>query len=382
MKKLLILITLLLVLAALTFKRSPKPVSTEMALPTPVATPILAAASPTTSLALVFTPTPESTVLEYSIEDIKGTALIMPFDSTVPETAEEGESVEAGDSVITKDNSEMTLALNNNTLVHIGANSQVKVADLTPNTTHGFTSRLELLLGNVLSEVEKLNESKSSFEIDAGGVVCGVRGTGFEVQKQDDNVVTNTFHGIVEMKKNGQVQKVTANQHSTFSLKKSGFLPQRSLNLSEKKHYQTWSRIKTIVQQKRQNRLSYPMDLSRKPVRQPRRPSEQKAKPITDSHLKKSKSPAGKKTKSMTKPKLKQTAAQRPSANQKRTPITKPGQKQNKNQEKPNKKIVPDPQKPKAQMNITRGQNKARKQQLRPVRPGTKDQKKKKKKQN
>jgi hypothetical protein len=154
MKKLLILITLLLILAALTFKRSPKPVATEMVLPTPIATPtLIAASSPTTTLALVLTPTPEPTVLEYSIEDIKGTALIMPFDSTVPETAAEGESVEAGDEVITKDNSEMTLALNDNTLVHVEANSRVKVANLTPNATHGFASRLELLLGNVLSEV-------------------------------------------------------------------------------------------------------------------------------------------------------------------------------------------------------------------------------------
>lgn len=227
----------------------------EMALPTPIptATPIVTI-TPTT----VYTPQPTATAtpsLEYSIEDIKGTGLILLVDTTMPESAAEGESVQVGDELITKGNSEMTLSLNDNTMVHIAADSQVRVADLAPNTSQGFTSRIELLLGNILSEVEKLNESKSSFEIEAGGVVCGVRGTAFEVQKQGDVVSTSTFHGNVEMEKDGHTQSVPSFEHSTYSLKNARFSAQRDLKPSEIKRYRTWVKAKAVIQRKRAARI-------------------------------------------------------------------------------------------------------------------------------
>src|ERR1700677_423764 len=89
----------------------------EMELPTPVVspTPIVVTASLTAAV-----PTPTDTpTLDYTIEDIKGTGLILTGDDTIPESAVEGESVEPGDELFTKDNSEMTLALNDNTMVHL-----------------------------------------------------------------------------------------------------------------------------------------------------------------------------------------------------------------------------------------------------------------------
>jgi len=225
-----------------------------MELPTPVVspTPIVVASSLTSTV-----PTPTDTpALDYTIEDIKGTGLILTGDDTIPESAVEGESVEPGDELITKDYSEMTLALNDNTMVHLSANSQIKVTDLTPNATQGFSSRIELILGNILSEVEKLNESKSSFEIEAGGVVCAVRGTGFEVQKQGDYIGTKTYHGAVEMQKDGQTQVVKENEHSTFNLKNASFLPKRHLSPAEKSHYQNWVKTKKMVQKKRSARIN------------------------------------------------------------------------------------------------------------------------------
>src|SRR6202034_543435 len=161
MKKLLIALTFLLPLTAC-YKM--KPTEVEMQIPTPVPTATaVVSISPTPTIG---TPSPTATsppVLEYTIEDIKGTGLIIPSGSTIPESAGEGETVEPGDELITKDDSEMTIALNDNTLAHIAANSQVTVTNLTPNDTgRGFSSKIELLLGNILSEVEKLDESKSS----------------------------------------------------------------------------------------------------------------------------------------------------------------------------------------------------------------------------
>jgi hypothetical protein len=250
---------LLILVVLLSFNmacKKSKPTEIEIQLPTPIPTPTVAVTALPT-----FAPTPSpaetKAELHYLIEDIQGTVLVSSGDSNVPESAAEGETVEPGDELITKDASEATLALNNNTMVHLAANSQIKVADLSPNETNdGFKSRIELILGNILSEVEKLGESHSSFEVEAGGVVCAVRGTAFEVQKQGTNVSTSTFHGTVEMQKDGHVQQVNANEHSTYSLKSSGFLKQRRLSAIEKKHYQTWTQKKAVVQQKRADRLS------------------------------------------------------------------------------------------------------------------------------
>jgi hypothetical protein len=107
-----------------------------------------------------------------------------------------------------------------------------------------------------LSEVEKLDESKSSFEIEAGGVVCAVRGTGFEVEKQGDYIGTKTYHGAVEMQKDGQTQLVKENEHSTFNVKNASFLPKRHLTPADKKHYQSWVKTKNRVQKKRAARIN------------------------------------------------------------------------------------------------------------------------------
>jgi hypothetical protein len=205
-------------------------------------------------------PTPEPP--EYVMEKIKGTVLIKSLDSAGPEAAEEEETVESGDEIITKDDSEVSLTLDENTLFHLGPDGDVKVSQLVWNDSNGFISRLELLGGTVLSEVEKLDESRSTFEVSSGGVVCGVRGTAFEVQKQGGAVHMSTFHGIVEMKKDNQVQRVTANQHGAFSLAQGTFLPKRALKPAERNHYENWLKQKAVVQKRYQQRqaLLHSMD--------------------------------------------------------------------------------------------------------------------------
>src|SRR5271155_5481362 len=109
MKKLFLVLA---ILSTLHLACKGKSAEVEMKLPTPIPIP-----TPTMSLSPVVVtpaePTPTTTPsLQYSIEDIKGTALIIPSGSTIPETAAEGEAVETGDNLLTKEDSEITLALN------------------------------------------------------------------------------------------------------------------------------------------------------------------------------------------------------------------------------------------------------------------------------
>jgi hypothetical protein len=125
-------------------------------------------------------------------------------------------------------------------MFHLSENSDVKVNQLIRNPTDGFTSQLSLITGKILSEVEKLSDSKSTFDIESGGVVCGVRGTAFEVAKDEGDVQTTTFHGAVEVQKDSNTQTVEADQHSDFSLGQGAFLPKRACTDEEKARYQSW----------------------------------------------------------------------------------------------------------------------------------------------
>jgi hypothetical protein len=203
--------------------------------------------------------------LEYIVDDIRGTVQIVPAGKTEPEAVEEEEVVEGGDEIITKADSEVSLTLNDNTTIHVSANTDIKIEKLKPNETKGFFSRMKLLAGKILSEVEKLSDSKSEFEIEAGGVLCGIRGTAFEVKIQDDEVTTDTFHGLVEMSHDGVIQKVHENEHSSFSLKDAAFLPQRRLNDIEKGRYKKWQSRRPRIQERRKKRMEAVRRVSKLP---------------------------------------------------------------------------------------------------------------------
>jgi hypothetical protein len=248
MRKTLVLLWSALFLTSLSCSKkdaAPTPLPSPSAVTTTMELPALSQANPTE--------TPEP--LEYVIEDLKGTVLIIESGSTQPEQAEDEQTIEEGDEIITKSGSQASLVLDEDTMFRLSENSDVKVGQLRPQTPQGFISRLQLEAGRILSEVEKLQESHSTFEVSSGGVVCGVRGTAFEVQDQGGVVQTSTFHGVVEMNKGGQVQQVGANQHSTFSLRKGGFLPQRPLRPEERQRYQNWQKRMPYIRKRQAERM-------------------------------------------------------------------------------------------------------------------------------
>jgi hypothetical protein len=130
----------------------------------------------------------------------------------------------------------------------------VTVDALSRKGSKGFLSRLKLSFGKVLSQVEKLASSHSSFEVEAGGVVCGVRGTAFEVSADGDQVTDSTFEGKVEMRKGGRSQMVPVDRHSEFAGDKGVFLAQRLVNDREKARYDNWRRFEELAVQRQAER--------------------------------------------------------------------------------------------------------------------------------
>ncbi len=192
---------------------------------------------------------------EYDIEDIQGQVQVLEDGAKDWEPAEEGQVLESGDEIKVGDNSQATLMMQSDTSVQLSAGSDMKVDQIEANASGGFLSRLEVFAGNVLADVKKhLDESHSTFEIDSDGVVCGVRGTAFSVNCQDNAAQVSTFEGAVNVGNGTESHMVQAGSMSEFRAGK--FRLQRRLESREFQRFQRWRAFRQTVERKRAQRLA------------------------------------------------------------------------------------------------------------------------------
>jgi hypothetical protein len=206
----------------------------------------------------------------YVIQDIQGAGQVKILkDGQVNwKNAKEGQVLEESDRIRVGDGTEVVLSLKSDTLIHLDEGSEVLVTELSENQTQGFLSRLKLFTGAVLSDVKKnLAETKSSFEVEAGGVVCGVRGTVFEVAKDGQNVETTTHEGVVAVKTDSGTQEVKAG--NTCSASKDKIRSNHGSNSQMKARFEAWKNIRQHLDQKHAQKLSriHAPRLGRSPTR-------------------------------------------------------------------------------------------------------------------
>jgi hypothetical protein len=197
----------------------------------------------------------EENAVMYVIEDIQGSQVkVKEMESPQWEVGQEGQALASGDEVKVGDNSEITLVLQNHTSVHLRPGSYLKVGKIEANEDRGFISRLILMTGSLLSDVKKnLMQSHSTFEIESNGVVCGVRGTAFEVTAQGDSVQNITYEGKVEVVGGGKSHLVTAG--NLFGFRAGKILLQRRLDRVDNQKFEKWRALRKIVMQKRLKRI-------------------------------------------------------------------------------------------------------------------------------
>jgi hypothetical protein len=117
-------------------------------------------------------------------------------------TAEKDLTVFQGDRIITQDNSSATLRFFDGSTLDISPKTEFVLSKLQKptDTSQDKILQFKLVIGQLLAAVQKLTTSKSSFEIEAGGVVCGVRGTKFSLCCNGNHVPQvqlKVFEGIV-----------------------------------------------------------------------------------------------------------------------------------------------------------------------------------------
>jgi len=123
--------------------------------------------------------------------------------------ADPPQKVEADDQILTGKDSKAFLQFESGGTIEVGPNSDMKVRELNISS-NSFTARFLMAFGKMKTTIHKLTESKSTFEIESGGVVAGVRGTVFEVgyDKDKQEQSTKTYEGTVYTRVDGKEQLV------------------------------------------------------------------------------------------------------------------------------------------------------------------------------
>lgn len=146
------------------------------------------------------------------------------------------------------------LALNEQTNAQVGPDSKVTLVKLEESPQGGFTSLLKLLRGSILSQVEKLQVNHSNYEVESGGILCGVRGTVFEVENDGLEVQTLAHEGVVGVASSSFAEERVA-AGKAFRFAKGRVLARRALTEKDRGRFKGWNARRQGMIQKRRLRL-------------------------------------------------------------------------------------------------------------------------------
>jgi hypothetical protein len=120
--------------------------------------------------------------------------------------AHRGEEITEGERIHTGPGSTATLLFFDDSRMDLRPLTGLSISQITTQPNQGKILRFKLALGSLMAKVTKLLSAHSAFEIEAGGVVCGVRGTQYSMDydpgseklnlKVDEGSVYAQSHGV------------------------------------------------------------------------------------------------------------------------------------------------------------------------------------------
>ena len=182
---------------------TPTKTATKVKTPTPTKTPVFTK-TPTATRTPTATPGPKKVDMPpLFLAEVKGDVYLVHGGDK--KKADPPQKVEEDDRILTGDNAKAYLEFASGGTVEIGPKSEVKVSQLKINES-SFKAKFLVAVGKMKTVIHKLTSSSSSFEVEAGGVVSGVRGTTFEVDYNRDRkeASTKTYDGTVYTLANGK----------------------------------------------------------------------------------------------------------------------------------------------------------------------------------
>jgi len=144
-----------------------------------------------------------------TVTDTRGTTRLAEKDSE----AYEGETVKTAES------SKAVLRFFDGSTLGLNADTQLVISSLKHPADKQKEIHFTLMAGWVLARVQKLMTASSLFEIEAGGVVCGVRGTQFSVSYEpaQESIDLKVIEGTVYAKAGGKVHLLRGGEEIEFN---------------------------------------------------------------------------------------------------------------------------------------------------------------------
>jgi FecR protein len=129
-----------------------------------------------------------------------------------------GSSVSEGESVITGKDSTAVLSLFDGSQLTVSPDTDFRLVKSRKPSVRDKILQFKLFVGKLLAQVKKLASSQSSFEIEAGGVVCGVRGTKYSMAYDPDTGKVNVvvLDGTVWVGADGHTYTLGAGQQGRY----------------------------------------------------------------------------------------------------------------------------------------------------------------------
>ncbi len=139
-------------------------------------------------------------------------------------SAQEGTVLAEGERVFTSKNASAVLKFFDGSRIALGPDTDFSITRLRKLPNLGKIMRFKMALGKLLAQAAKLGSSKSAFEIEAGGVVCGVRGTEFtmDYEPASGKLDLRVSEGSVYAKAGGTNRVLNAGEELQFIKGKPG----------------------------------------------------------------------------------------------------------------------------------------------------------------
>ncbi len=127
--------------------------------------------------------------------------------------------VQEGQTLATAKDSTATIRFFDGSELQVRPDTKFTLSQVRKDGPQDKILHFKLLLGKLFAKVQALSSSQSSFEVEAGGVVCGVRGTQYEVGYDPNQGKVDLFvkEGNVWAKTGGNTYQYGAGSEGHFT---------------------------------------------------------------------------------------------------------------------------------------------------------------------
>jgi hypothetical protein len=130
---------------------------------------------------------------------VEGTAQVLPPGEKAQQVLKVGYLLEGGEEVSTAPRSRLELTLPDNSKIRFADNTRFKVLQMDVDSD-AKNVKFHVSIGRVWAKVRKLVGKKDKFELTCNNAVCGVRGTVYRINvNDDDSAMVKVYDGLVHV---------------------------------------------------------------------------------------------------------------------------------------------------------------------------------------